>query len=140
MLPRAAFAYRRAGETEQKERTPMPAAQEFRDLEESMWRAQTRFDRDYLERVLHPDFFEFGRSGRTWTRAETMAMEPGEIDAVLPLPDLTVSELGADTVLVTYRSAVRHGELDYANRSSIWVRDGAGWRLRFHQGTPVHAA
>ena len=27
-----------------------------------MWRAETRFDPDYLERVLHPDFFEFGRS------------------------------------------------------------------------------
>ena len=115
----------------------MSTPQEFRDLEESMWRAETRFDRDYLERVLHPDFFEFGRSGRTWTRAETIAMEGGQIDAVLPLPDLTVAELGADTVLVTYRSIVRHEELDYANRSSIWVRDAGAWRLRFHQGTPV---
>ena len=103
-----------------------------------MWRAETRFDRDYLQRVLHPDFFEFGRSGRTWTRAETMATEGGEIDVVLPLPDLTICELGDGTVLVTYRSIVRHEELDYANRSSIWVRDGDAWRLRFHQGTPVH--
>jgi len=39
---------------------------EFRDLEESMWRAETRFDRGYVERLLHPDFFEFGRSGRVW--------------------------------------------------------------------------
>jgi ribonuclease HI len=116
----------------------MPAAQEFRDLEESMWRAETRFDRGYLERVLHPDFSEFGRSGRIWTRAETIGMESGEIDAVLPLSDFTVSQLGEDTVLVTYRSIVRHAELDYANRSSIWVRDGDAWRLRFHQGTPVH--
>jgi hypothetical protein len=116
----------------------MTTSQEFRDLEESMWRAETRFDPDYLERVLHPDFFEFGRSGRTWTRAQTKATESGEIDAVLPLPDFTVAELGADTVLVTYRSIVRHEELDYANRSSIWVRDRDAWRLRFHQGTAVH--
>jgi ribonuclease HI len=53
------------------------------------------------------------------------------------LPDLTVAELGADTVLVTCLSIVRHERLDYANRSSIWVRDGDAWRLRFHQGTPV---
>ncbi|HTR90906.1 MAG TPA: hypothetical protein VMI73_04110 [Trebonia sp.] len=45
----------------------MHAAQEFRDLEESMWRAETR-------------------------------------------------------------------------GSSIWVRDGGAWRLRFHQGTPVRPA
>ena len=118
----------------------MSTAQEFHALEESMWRAETRFDRDYLERVLHPDFFEFGRSGRTWTRTETMASEPGDIDAVLPLPDFTVCELGPDAVLVTYRSIVRRQHPDHANRSSIWVRDGDAWRLRFHQGTPVHAA
>jgi hypothetical protein len=117
----------------------MSKSQEFRDLEESMWRAETRFDRDYLERVLHPDFFEFGRSGRRWTREETMAMESGEIDAVLPLTGFTVTELGQDTVLVTYLSIVWHGEVDYANRSSIWVRDGDAWRLRFHQGTPVRS-
>ena len=105
-----------------------------------MWRAETRFDPGYLERVLHPDFFEFGRSGRTWTRAETMAAGPGAIDAVLPLPDLTVRELGEGTVLVTYRSIVRHEHVDHANRSSIWVRDGGAWRLRFHQGTPVDPA
>lgn len=115
----------------------MSTPQQFRDLEESLWRAETRFDRDYLERVLHPDFFEFGRSGRTWTRAQTTAMESGEIDAVLPLPDFAVSQLGDDAILVTYRSIVGHEELDYANRSSIWVRDGDAWRLRFHQGTPV---
>jgi hypothetical protein len=114
----------------------MLTPEEFRDLEESLWRAETRYDRDYLESVLHPDFFEFGRSGRTWTRAETMTSEPGQIDIVLPLPDFTVAPLGADAVLLTYRSIVRHEDLHYANRSSIWVRDGESWRIRFHQGTP----
>jgi hypothetical protein len=28
-------------------------------------------------------------------------------------------------------------ETDYANRSSVWVRDGEEWRILFHQGTPV---
>ena len=45
--------------------------EELRILEESLWRHETRFDRDYLQRVLHPDFFEFGRSGRVWTRDDT---------------------------------------------------------------------
>jgi hypothetical protein len=115
----------------------MLTLEEFRVLEESLWQAETRFDRGYLERVLHPEFFEFGRSGRIWTRAESMAMQPGEIDAVLPLPDFAVRPLGDDAVLVTYTSIVRHEQLDYANRSSVWVRDGGEWRIRFHQGTPV---
>lgn len=109
---------------------------EFRELEESMWRTETRFDRDYLERVLHPDFFEFGRSGRVWVREDTLTSEPGEIDARFPLPDFAVHPIDSDTVLVTYTSIVRHETWDYANRSSIWVRDAGTWRLRFHQATP----
>jgi hypothetical protein len=114
----------------------MQAAQ-FRDLEESLWRAETRFDPAHLERVLYPEFFEFGRPGRNWTRAETLGTAPGDIDAQLPLPDFTVHALSADAAPVTYRTAVRHETLDYANRSSIWLRDGSAWRLRFHQATPT---
>jgi hypothetical protein len=28
----------------------------LRDLEESLWRPETRYDRAYLERVLHPEY------------------------------------------------------------------------------------
>ncbi len=28
-------------------------------LEESLWRDETRFDTAYMEKILHPDFFEF---------------------------------------------------------------------------------
>jgi hypothetical protein len=118
--------------------TGSAAEAEFRELEESMWRAETRFDRAYLERVLHPDFFEFGRSGRVWTRDDTMTMEPREIEARFPLPDFAFHPIDADTVLVTYTSAVRHETWDQANRSSIWVRDAGTWRLRFHHATPAN--
>ena len=42
--------------------------QELRGLEESLWRAETRFDRKYMDAVLAPDFAEFGRSGRRYDR------------------------------------------------------------------------
>ena len=109
--------------------------EEFRILEESLWRAETRFDRDYLQRVLHPDFFEFGRSGRIWTRDDTLTAEPSSIDA--RLADFAVRPLGDDAVLVTYTSYVRHEQMDVGRRSSIWVHVGSSWQLRFHQGTPT---
>ncbi len=34
-------------------------------LEEDMWREETRFDIQFMERTLASDFFEYGRSGRT---------------------------------------------------------------------------
>jgi len=108
----------------------------LRDLEESLWRAETRFDRAHMERVLAPDFVEFGRSGRTYSRADTLASPAVPIGGALPLEEFAVRELDRDTVLVTYVSRVGDAHPDLANRASIWSRSAGGWRLRFHQGTP----
>ncbi len=34
-------------------------------LEESLWRAETRYDPVLMDRIFADDFFEFGRSGRS---------------------------------------------------------------------------
>jgi ribonuclease HI len=110
----------------------------LRGLEESLWRPQTRFDREYLEQILAPDFVEHGRSGRRYARQDVVDTMPVEFAARLPLPDFEVREIADDVALVTYRSEVRYGEnLETANRCSIWRRSSGGWVLEFHQGTPV---
>jgi hypothetical protein len=111
--------------------------EQLRELEESLWRAVTRFDREYVEQVLAEDFFEFGRSGRVYRREEILAMPRQEIRAQLPLQDFTVHRLSDEVALVTYRSEVTYQEVEISNRSSIWSRTPTGWKLRFHQGTPV---
>lgn len=109
-------------------------------LEESLWREETRFDIAYMEQVLAEDFFEFGRSGRVYSREATLAVPRGSIDAVLPLPDFSARLLSADVTQVTYNSAVTYaGVVEYGRRSSIWSREPGGWVLRFHQGTPYDA-
>jgi ribonuclease HI len=92
-----------------------------------------------MRQVLHPDFFEFGRSGRVYDLAATLEAERSPFETVLPLPDFAVVEPAPAVALVTYVSRVRHGDGEElaANRSSLWVRDDGTWRLRFHQGTPV---
>ena len=83
--------------------------------------------------LLHPDFTEIGSSGRMWTRdAMMMALEedPGERTDI---EILGAERIGAEAVLLTYRSYARSGA---TLRSSLWVLDGGRWRLRFHQGTP----
>lgn len=112
---------------------------ELRKLEESLWVEATRFDPLYMDRVLAPEFFEFGRSGRIYSRRECLAvMSGGPIGARLPLPNFTVQELDANIALVTYRSEVTYDPLQAANRSSLWVRANNDWRLVFHQGTPAN--
>jgi hypothetical protein len=106
-------------------------------LEESLWQAESRFDRAHLERVLAPDFYEFGRSGRVYTRRQTLAAEPGPIDARLPLRNLCFRMLDVNTAQLTYDSQEGlDGELLHTHRSSIWTRTPQGWQLRYHQGTP----
>jgi catechol 2,3-dioxygenase-like lactoylglutathione lyase family enzyme len=110
---------------------------ELERLEESLWRAGTRFDRQRMERVIAEDFFEFGRSGRTYSRADTLAIPRVEPEVTFPLPRLRIRLLAPDVAQVTYDSAVAYdGVVEHGRRCSIWSRRGGSWVLRFHQGTP----
>ena len=109
----------------------------LKNLEESLWRAETRFDRAYIDGVLAPNFFEFGRSGRRYTREDTLSAGACEIHAKLPLEDLEIIFIRPDTALVTYISEVQYAVLERANRCSVWIKEANGWRLHFHQGTPI---
>lgn len=109
----------------------------FRRLEESLWIAKTRFDLSYMNRILAPDFFEFGRSGRIYQREDTLAIQPQEIKAKFPFKNFSVHLITQDVVLVTYISEVEYEKIEIGNRSSIWSKTEEGWQLRFHQGTPV---
>ena len=106
-------------------------------LEENLWREETRFDMRFMERVLAPDFFEYGRSGRVYTREQSLACPRQPTDAALPLPNLKIRLINEVTAQVTYDSAITNdGIVEHGHRSSIWSRTPEGWILRFHQGTP----
>jgi hypothetical protein len=108
------------------------AAAQLVELERAMWADGTRSDRSWIDDHLSDSFTEFGWSGRTYTRAETLDLEVGPIEA--ELVDFAVRALGAETALVTYRSVQERG---VGNRSSVWVRRGGRWLLDFHQGSPA---
>jgi hypothetical protein len=106
-------------------------------LEEDMWREVTRFDQTFQEQQFATDFFEFGRSGRVYTRDQIIQLDSQPIHAVLPLPNLAIRLLDQNTAQVTYNSQVEYDSIvEHARRSSIWSRTESGWVIRFHQGTP----
>ena len=102
-------------------------------LERELLLPETRADLGRLGVLLHPDFTEIGSSGRLWTRDELMMELEESPDSTAELELLAADRLGDTAVLLTYRSHSRAGTV---LRSSLWVLDGAQWRLRFHQGTP----
>ncbi len=124
-----------------KRMTTMELTKEDRDtlqrLEEELWREDTRFDIEYMTKIMAPDFIEFGRSGRIYRREDSLSARRQPINAVLPLPDFSARLLHPDVAQVTYNGAVTYdGVVLHARRSSIWSRTPDGWVLRFHQGTP----
>ena len=95
---------------------------------------ETRLDRNLLSDFLHPDFMEFGASGRIWDLESLLSTLPSEMDPdEIRAFDFLATRLSADAVLLTYKSE-RAGRISL--RSSYWCKNSAGsWVMRFHQGT-----
>lgn len=109
----------------------------FRKLETELLQPETRRDPIRLRALLADEFVEFGASGRVYTKAEVIEFLQREEPVALELTDFIADQLADDVVLATYR-ALRHepGAPTAASlRSSLWVRQGDSWRMRFHQGT-----
>ncbi len=97
-----------------------------------------RRDRTRVSALLAEDFIEFGASGRIWTRCEILDLLEAEPYAPPVLEDFACRLIAPGVALVTYkavRTEAQTGQGPVTLRSSIWIEESAGWRLRFHQGT-----
>lgn len=110
-------------------------------LECELHQPKCRGNRERLTQLLDPDFKEFGRSGASYTRDDTLMLLPTEREPPKThAQDFAVQKLSDSIVLLTYRSAHVNssGELfRHTNRSSIWRLNLSGWQMVFHQGTPT---
>jgi len=111
--------------------------EKLHELEESLWKSETRFNEEYMRTIMAKDFFEFGRSGKIYSIDELLSASYQEIGAKLPLKDFAIHEIDEKVVLITYISEVQHDEIEIGNRSSLWIKSDSGWKLKFHQGTPT---
>ncbi|HEY2316334.1 MAG TPA: DUF4440 domain-containing protein [Streptosporangiaceae bacterium] len=93
-----------------------------------------------VDALLDPEFFEFGASGCRWSRPAILEMlasdssEGGEVAVAL---NVEATRIGPGIVLVTY---ISENDERRCYRSSIWRRTATGWRVLFHQGTPIPSA
>ncbi|MDC2958083.1 DUF4440 domain-containing protein [Streptomyces gilvifuscus] len=91
-------------------------------------------------RLFDPEFVEIGASGRRWTYEEMVAALPtlhGGVDGPrIEVCDMRGVLLAPDLVHLTYESVIAGRR---ARRSSLWRKGegDTGWRLYYHQGTPV---
>lgn len=108
------------------------------ELELALLRPGLRASRERLDALIADDFQEIGAGGRMFGKQDVLGRLPGEQGVVFEAGDFQARLLAPDVALLVYR-AVRGDATGSAVslRSSIWRRDAAGWRMAFHQGTPL---
>ncbi|WP_328409567.1 nuclear transport factor 2 family protein [Streptomyces violaceus] len=113
-----------------------PAVESAIDRELALLSPEVRRSPERVGALLHPDFHEFGASGRHWGRAAIIALLAETTDAESP-PVVTSRmhgvRLAPDLVHLTFDT---EHDGRRAHRSSLWRRTEAGWLLYFHQATP----
>jgi ribonuclease HI len=85
---------------------------------------------------IDDEFEEVGASGRRWDREAVLVLLAVSSPADVAIDAFDATPLSRTVALVTYRSVARGPDAPAPTwRSSVWVRRGDRWRLRFHQGT-----
>lgn len=113
---------------------------ELTTLETELHHPGATCSRERLERLLHPDFHELGRSGTRYTRQtviDFLADRAPPSDVVAH--DHRVERLADEVALLHFTShevAADGVPRHVALRMSVWRRTDVGWQLHYHQGTP----
>ena len=112
-------------------------------LERELHGSAARSNARRLGELLHPEFVEFGCSGRRYGFSEIIAQLQQEApDTTIHAQDFAVRLVAEGVALLTYKSAQVgcDGALErHALRSSLWQQTPQGWQMLFHQGTPTQA-
>lgn len=87
--------------------------------------------------LLDPEFTEFGASGRRWDVKSILAVTSGgtvSSESPVQVSEMSGVVLAPGIVHLTY-FADNQGRRAW--RSSLWRLTETGWRMYFHQATPV---
>lgn len=112
--------------------------QQLVDREPIFHRPEFGTTRPDFERMVAPDFWEVGASGRRYSREFVL----DELEKRHSLPvveqwdadEFHCLELAADLYLLTYTLSMDDRK---TRRSTIWKCDGGEWKIIYHQGTVV---
>jgi hypothetical protein len=117
-----------------------PLAEQLMALEKSLVEAQKKHDRDFYKRTLTDDFISIGTDGKIHPEHEILNDLPSTELAEYRPYNMQVVQLNEGATVVTYDVVVRMVHYDdetprYQRVSSIWVKQGDAWKLKFQQAT-----
>ena len=117
-----------------------PLAEQLTSLEKALPEAQKKHDRDFYSRTLTDDFISIGTDGKVHPKSEIMGDFPSTHLAEYRIYNVQVVPLNDNAAVVTYDVIVRMVHYDdetprYQRVSSVWVKQGDEWKLKFQQAT-----
>ena len=107
-------------------------------LEQAFLNPSSQPNQDWLNRTIHDDFTEIGKSGKIYSKQEVIsaftAQKNGKITEIL---GFDCRQIDLQTWLVHYQT--RHSGL-LVYRTSIWLEKEARPQIYHHQATPLSAS
>ena len=104
-------------------------------LEETLLSEAVRKSTAQLNMLLADDFLEHGASGNIYDKQSILKTLPKTEHQEMTIETFQIITEADETVVCAYQLLVKN-KFD-SNRSSVWIKNGDGWQLRFHQGTLV---
>src|ERR1700719_3350961 len=126
-------------------KTLSPVEQTLIASEKSLIEAKKKDDRALLKRTVTGDFSLVGVDGTLLQKQEAVddLGDSGLIEIMTY--NIKVVPVGDDAAIVTYDAVVRKKPEEdqgppprYQHFSSVWVKQGDAWKLKFHQATAAH--
>jgi hypothetical protein len=121
-------------------RTLSPLEEQLIAYEKAIPEAQKKHDLDFYKRTLTDDFVAVGTDAKLHAKDEVLEdLRDSELVEYRPY-DIQVVQLNDGAAVVTYDVIIRMAKYDediprYQHISSIWVKLGDQWKLRFQQAT-----
>jgi len=93
-----------------------------------------------FDRLMAPDYWETGASGRRYAREPILdemdrRYSSGPYEDIWETSDFHCRQLAENVYLLTYTLLQDH--LRLTRRATIWQRTPDGWQIVYHQGTIV---
>ena len=128
-------------------KTSNPLEQILIAAEKNLIAAKKKDDAAFFKRALTQDFTLVGVDGQLMQGQEAID-NLGDSSLVELMPynmKVVAADENAAVVIVTYDAVVREAPAEdqgppprYQHFSSIWVKQGDDWKLKFHQVTAAH--
>lgn len=115
-----------------------PVLTQLKALEPLIYAANDGQQRAHFDRLLAPDFWEVGASGKVYDRA--FVLDTLEVRQAAPreekwqASDFRLEELSPGNFLLTY---LLEQPTRLSRRATLWQQTQQGWKMRYHQGTVV---